>query len=138
MPNKLLAKYIREQSTTDNLLLYPQDGFVPLNKTFSMHFPLIDDKLLIDANIILQPISTLLQFYKPAALFHLIKDFKKNSKIKQIFGWLSAKNISDKFIIPYMEHMADTIITLQNVNNLSVITKKSSGTVIKKVPTPII
>ena len=103
----------------------------PFN-TVSRNFPSNVMDLSDSANIIL-PIAELSESYKLSSIFHLVNNYKKNPKIKQIFLWASVKNISNDILIPYLDHMANVIVTIKDRNNLSVLIKKPGGSVTKKV-----
>lgn len=85
------------------------------------------------SNIILPPLSILAQQNKLPSLIKSIHQIKTNSKTKQIFVWATVKNIHDKKVIPFVEYLADIVVTLRDEKTLTILTKKSSGSVTKKV-----
>lgn len=50
-----------------------------------------------------------------------------------MFGWLSVKNVQSEFQIPYLEYLANVVVTLKDSVNLSIVSRKSSGSVTKKL-----
>lgn len=79
------------------------------------------------------PLAELYQTYKISDIFKLIHHHKSKQTIKQLFGWASVKNIDSEFPIPYFEHMANVVVTIKDSVNLSIISRKSSGSVTKKL-----
>lgn len=82
---------------------------------------------------ILLPVAELSQLYSASAIFQLIRALKRNPKIRQIYVWATLNSISNEVLIPFLEHMANVVITLKDSVNLSVLTKKTGGSVVKKV-----
>lgn len=84
-------------------------------------------------NVLLPPLSRLTQEYPLPDIIQLVHNIRKCSNARQLFLWASVKNIADRKAIPFMEHMADIVVSLKNDKHLSVLTKKSSGSVSRKV-----
>lgn len=82
---------------------------------------------------VLLPVSELSQLYHASAIFQLLRALKRNPKIRQIFVWATFSSTSNEVLIPFLEHMANVVITLKDPVNLSVLTKKNGGSVVKKV-----
>lgn len=87
-----------------------------------------------DSNVILSPVSKLLKSYKLSELFKLIYTIKNDSKsTRNVFTCLSTKNISDQFTLPYLNHVADIVLTFNDEHNLTVTSKISGKNIITKV-----
>lgn len=107
-------------------------------------FPLGEANLSIDldketnavplkSNIILPNISKLEMNYSIRDIVQLIDKLKKSQNVKQCFGWIAAKQIRDGKIKPFLEYMADIVVTIQDEHTLNVLTKRITGSVFKKV-----
>lgn len=98
-------------------------------------FTVVEDTfdILEKSNVILEPISKLIQHYEIPEIIRLVHSLNKNPKVKQIFGWLTISNVLDQRITSYLEHMADLVVTLKDSQYLTVLTKKASGSVSRKV-----
>lgn len=94
-------------------------------------------KLLEKSNVLLLPLSQLSQEYAIQDIVQLIHNTKKSSNAKQIFLWASTKNILDRKLVPFMEYLADIVVNFKNDKYLTVLTKKISGSVSRKVWFPI-
>jgi hypothetical protein len=80
-------------------------------------------------SVILTPISKLELTKSEQEIFTLIQSFKNSENVNQIFAWATVKNISSKFLIPFLDYMADVTVTIKSNQHLSVLTKKRSGNV---------
>lgn len=80
-------------------------------------------------SLILAPFSKLAIHYKISAVIELIYRLKGTKNVKQIFGWLTVKNTNNHLLQPFLEHIADTIITLNSEKLLTVVVKRSHGVV---------
>lgn len=89
--------------------------------------------LPVKTNIVLQPLSKLLTVYTPKSIFQLVNKLKKNSNVQQVFLWATTKNIAEHFVVPFLEHLSDQIVTLLDRNHLTIITRKTGGVVTNKV-----
>lgn len=77
-------------------------------------------------------VSKLSRRMSPAELFRFVNRCKNNGSVQYLFLWVSEKNIAQPFLAPYLEHMANLIVTLEDDKHLSILTKKSGGTVSNK------
>lgn len=85
------------------------------------------------SNIMLCTVSKLQRHYHLPDIIHLVHNLKKCHMTMQLFAWASVKNINDAKIIPFFEHMADIIVTLKDATHLTLLTKRASGSVSRKV-----
>lgn len=90
-------------------------------------------KLTEKSNVLLAPISTLLQHHKIASIIKLIHSLKTSKRSKQVFTWATLKNIKDKTIVAFLEHMADVVVTISSKKTLAILIKKHSGSITRKV-----
>lgn len=84
------------------------------------------------AYLVLPPLSKLILSDAVEAIIDTIKQAKNNSNIQQLFIWVTLKNIQHHFIVPFVVHLADIVLTFDNERNLNILTKKSSGSVTRK------
>ena len=62
---------------------------------------------------------------------------KKSKDIKKIFLWVT-NDLSEGFLIPFLEYMSDEVITLNSKNSAKVLIKKITGPTQQKVKINII
>lgn len=79
------------------------------------------------------PLAELCQTYKIGNIFKLIHLHKSQQTAKQIIGWASVKNVECDFHVPYLEHLANVVVTIKDSVNLSIVSRKLTGTVTKKL-----
>lgn len=91
------------------------------------------DRLEVKCNIVLPPLSWLIQQNKLSAVIRSIQRIKTSPKTKQLFVWATVKNIGDGKVVPFVEHLADIVVNIRDKKTLTILTKRSSGSVTKKV-----
>lgn len=79
------------------------------------------------------PLAELCQTYKICDIFKLIHHHKTKQTIKQLLGWVSVKNVESEFHVPYLEYLANVVITIKDSVNLSIVSRKATGSVTKKL-----
>lgn len=84
-------------------------------------------------NVILGNISKLELNWSVSNIVQLVHSLKKCQNLKQTLAWASVKHIQDGKLIPFLHYMADIVITFQDERTLNVLTKRSSGSVFRKV-----
>lgn len=84
-------------------------------------------------NIILPPMALLAQQHKLETIMTTLHKIKTSAKTKQLFVWATVKNIHDKKVVPFTEHLADVVVTLLDKKTLTILIRRSSGSVSKKV-----
>lgn len=85
------------------------------------------------SNVILANLSKLELNYSLRNVVHLIHKLKKSQNTKQIFGWAAAKHIRDGKLIPFVEYLADIVVTFHDDHTLNILTKRNTGSVFRKV-----
>lgn len=85
------------------------------------------------SNVLLPTASQLNLDYTIPDIVKLVHSLRQSTKCRQLFVWASVKNVSDPKLIPFLEHMADIVVMLKDLKHLSVLTKKSTGSVSRKV-----
>lgn len=85
------------------------------------------------SNVILANVSRLEMNYSIRDIVQLIDKLKKSQNVKQCFGWIAAKHIRDGKVIPFLDYMADIVVTIQDEQTLNILTKRNTGSVFKKV-----
>lgn len=73
------------------------------------------------------------QVFSLKSLFQLVHALKASGTVKQVYLWASPATIGQDMVVPYLEHMATSVLALKDAVNMSVLTKKSGGLVSKKV-----
>lgn len=117
------------QSSLANLLSpVVSDPFQPDRRIFTTDIM----QYCVEQTILL-PVAELSQLYSASAIFQLLRALKRNPKIRQIYVWATVNSISNEVLVPFLEHMANVVVTLKDFVNLSVLTKKTGGSVVKKV-----
>lgn len=83
--------------------------------------------------ILYLPLAELCQTYKIDEIFKLIHRHKADTTLKQMFGWISAKTVQSDFHVPYFEYLANVVVTIKDSVNLSIVSRKTTGSVTKKL-----
>ncbi|XP_058831415.1 elongator complex protein 5 isoform X2 [Topomyia yanbarensis] len=65
-------------------------------------------------------------------MFRFVAGCRKNNSIQHLFLWATEKNIQPSFLVPYLEHMSDLIVTIEDDKHLSILTKKQGGSISNK------
>ncbi|XP_053674457.1 elongator complex protein 5 [Anopheles nili] len=84
------------------------------------------------SEFLLIPISRLERRFKPSELFQYVAQCKKKATVVHAFVWISEPKLQQAFLLPYLEHMADTVITFEDSSHISLLVKKRSGKVTNK------
>lgn len=79
------------------------------------------------------PLSKSILKYSVEKIMNQVKSIKENPLIKQSFVWITPKNIDHHFIIPFIMHLADTVVEFVNDKELMILQKKAHGTIQKRV-----
>ncbi|XP_035906925.1 elongator complex protein 5 [Anopheles stephensi] len=77
-------------------------------------------------------ISSLERRFEPAQLFKYIARCRKTPTIEHVFVWIVEQKLQETFLLPYIEHMADSVITFEDTTHLSLLVKKHTGAVTNK------
>lgn len=80
-------------------------------------------------SVILPSFSKLALDFQVEEIIHSLFLLNETRNIRQIFGWLTVKKIKNQLMKPFLEHTADAVITLKTEKYLSVLLKKSSGSI---------
>uniref|UniRef100_A0A182PIG6 Elongator complex protein 5 n=1 Tax=Anopheles epiroticus TaxID=199890 RepID=A0A182PIG6_9DIPT len=70
--------------------------------------------------------------HEPSQIFKYIAQCKKNATVQHVFVWIAEQKLQEAFLRPYIEHMADSVITFEDRQHLSLLVKKSSGAITNK------
>lgn len=87
------------------------------------------ESLTEQAPFLFARVSKLARSYEPAALFRFVQQCGKSTSLQYLFLWATEKNVQSSFIVPYLEHMSELIVTFEDERHLSILAKKSSGSV---------
>ncbi|XP_055620369.1 elongator complex protein 5 [Toxorhynchites rutilus septentrionalis] len=68
----------------------------------------------------------------PSSIFEFVHQCRKLSAVQYLFLWSTEKNIAQTFLVPYLEHMSDLVLTVEDDKNLSILIKKSGGSISNK------
>uniref|UniRef100_A0A182M0K5 Elongator complex protein 5 n=1 Tax=Anopheles culicifacies TaxID=139723 RepID=A0A182M0K5_9DIPT len=77
-------------------------------------------------------LSKLERQFEPSQIFKYIGQCKKNATIEHVFVWIVEQKLQEGFLLPYIEHMADTVITFEDRTHVSLLVKKHTGSVTNK------
>ena len=80
-------------------------------------------------SVILPSFSMICLDHPLEEIFNNIWLLNQTSNIRQIFGWLTVKNIKDQLLRPFLEHTSDAVITLKTDKLMSMLLKKNSGSI---------
>uniref|UniRef100_A0AAG5D902 Elongator complex protein 5 n=1 Tax=Anopheles atroparvus TaxID=41427 RepID=A0AAG5D902_ANOAO len=81
---------------------------------------------------LMMSISKLERRVEPRQLFGFVAQCKQNSAVTHLCIWVSEHKLKRSFLLPYLEHMADTVITFEDNQHVALLVKKSSGSVSNK------
>lgn len=84
------------------------------------------------APFLLARISKLIRSKSAEELFKFVQRCKRSSSVQYLFIWAAEKNISQSFLVPYMEHQSELIVTIEDERHLTILTKKSGGSISHK------
>lgn len=79
--------------------------------------------------IVLPPISKLELIHDEVSIASTIQTLKLNKNVAQIFGWATSKNVNNRLLIPFLEHMSDVVVTIKSDKLLSILTRRKFGSV---------
>ncbi|XP_055612230.1 elongator complex protein 5 [Uranotaenia lowii] len=75
-------------------------------------------------------VSKLARCHRPAELFAFVDSCRKSDfPIQQLFLWATVKNMTEQFLIPYLEHMAEVVVSLEDDRHLSILSRKTGGSI---------
>jgi hypothetical protein len=97
----------------------------------SLPLPNVGEK----CNVVLTPISRLLvhdESYKVSSVIQALHKLKQHSNVKQTFAVASTPSIAELFIVKFLEHLADLVVTVLDAKHLRILTKKIGGQVTNK------
>ena len=65
-------------------------------------------------------------------IFRKIQELKSNENVLQLFAWISSKNVQNKILTPFLEHMSNLIVTINDGRYLTIVSKSKSSLVKSK------
>lgn len=65
-------------------------------------------------------------------IFAFVSDCKQNATVTHLCIWVTESKLKHSFLLPYLEHMADTVITFEDHEHMALLVKKTSGAVTNK------
>ncbi|XP_058054886.1 elongator complex protein 5 [Anopheles bellator] len=77
-------------------------------------------------------VSKLERRFELNLLFKFIAKCRKDPNVTHLFVWVVESKLQHSFALPYFEHMADTVVTFEDSQHLSLVVKKPSGSVTNK------
>lgn len=120
--DSIIKSWIQQQNPTASITTQLNPSLISIPKSTET-----------DQYTILQPLSKQILKFKIEEIIQQIKSYQENQKIKQLFLWITIKNIQHPFIVKFMEHLANTVVHFENCDSVSILNKKSSGSISKKV-----
>ncbi|XP_050094756.1 elongator complex protein 5 [Anopheles aquasalis] len=112
--NRLIVKWLSEQYGE-------QQGY-----------PIAVNRLNECAPFLTMHVSKLERHFELKQLFQFIASCRKNVKVMHLFVWVAESKLKQPFVLPYLEHMSDTMVTLEDGQHLALLVKKASGAVTNK------
>lgn len=114
------------------------DTFEPPSKSESVDALLsnLSDLQITPVPTLLIRVAEFIQFNSLPALFQLVHRLKQSAHVRQLFLWTNPSSVLSahdrQVIVPYLQHMSSAVITVRDVANLQVLTKKAGGAVGQK------
>ncbi|CAG9807875.1 unnamed protein product [Chironomus riparius] len=65
-------------------------------------------------------------------IFRKIQELKSSDNVLQIFGWICIKNVQNKILVPFLEHMSNLIVTINDSEHMTIVSKNKSGSMKSK------
>lgn len=87
------------------------------------------ESLTEQAPFMFATVSKLSRKYDPAVLFLFVEHCRRSSSVQYLFLWTTEKNIRSNLLVPFLEHMSQLIVTFQDEQHLSILSKKPGGSV---------
>lgn len=108
------------QKLIQNLLSEQSVNFAKFDGSFEFSKP---------TTVLLEPISKMELISDSASIYTTIQMLKLNENVSQVFCWATSKNITDRLLIPFLEHLCNILVTIKSTKHLSILTKRKFGTV---------
>ncbi|GAB0096268.1 hypothetical protein DMENIID0001_117520 [Sergentomyia squamirostris] len=83
-------------------------------------------------SIVLSSVAAVEQQYRLDDFFKLIPKLRSHSQVKHVVLYATEKFIREKVTVPFLEHMAEDIVTIERKNELNIVSRKPGGSVTKK------
>uniref|UniRef100_A0A1L8DDB0 Elongator complex protein 5 n=1 Tax=Nyssomyia neivai TaxID=330878 RepID=A0A1L8DDB0_9DIPT len=83
-------------------------------------------------SVVFSPVASICRQYKLEDFFKLIHKLPCSPNVRHIILYATEKYIPEAFVIPFLEHLAEEIVTLEGRDDLKVISRKPGGSVTKK------
>ncbi|XP_055685835.1 uncharacterized protein LOC129791621 [Lutzomyia longipalpis] len=83
-------------------------------------------------SIIFSSVASISRQYALEDFFRLIHKLQCSPCVKHIVLYATQKYIKEAFIVPFLEHLAEEIVTLEGKNSIKIVTRKPGGSVLKK------
>uniref|UniRef100_A0A2M4AWB0 Elongator complex protein 5 n=1 Tax=Anopheles triannulatus TaxID=58253 RepID=A0A2M4AWB0_9DIPT len=94
--------------------------------------PVAVNQLNESAPFMTMHVSKLERHFELKQIFQFIAVCRKNPKVQHLFVWVAESKLKQLFVVPYLEHMSDTMVTLEDSQHLALLVKKASGAVTNK------
>ena len=65
-------------------------------------------------------------------IFRKIQVLKSSDNVSQIFGWICSKNVQNKILVPFLEHMSNLTVTINDSEHMIIVSKNKSGIIKSK------
>lgn len=83
-----------------------------------------------DVSVILDPVSQMLLDKPLESIFSIIKNVRD---VGRVIVWATVGKLNQDFVIPFLEHMSDLIVTFKFSNNLTILKKKRGDAELKVI-----
>lgn len=85
-----------------------------------------------NTSFVLSPVASVIKQFDLEDFFKLIHKFRSCQFVKHVVMFATEKYIQERFIVPFLEHLAEEIVTLEGKNDLKIVSRKPGGSVTKK------
>jgi hypothetical protein len=65
-------------------------------------------------------------------IFRKVQELKSSDNVLQIFGWINSKNVQNKILVPFLEHMSNLTVTIDDSEHMTIVSKNKSGIIKSK------
>lgn len=65
-------------------------------------------------------------------IFRKVQELKSSDNVLQIFGWINSKYVQNKILVPFLEHMSNLTVTINDSEHMTIVSKNKSGIIKSK------
>ncbi|XP_059620094.1 elongator complex protein 5 [Phlebotomus argentipes] len=83
-------------------------------------------------SIVFSPVADIVKQYEVEDFFRIIQKLRWCPQVRHIVLFAQEKYIEGNFVVPFLEHLAEEIVTLDGKSELKIVSRKAGGSVTKK------